>query len=269
MPDKTKEEILQDMLTDLAEHTVFTNVAPGSRVRALFEIIAQRLGEVYTSLERVESRAFVSRAQGAFLDLHAEKFGLVRHLGESDENLRYRITHFHESLPGKREAIRLAALSVPLVKTVHLMPFTHGGGSFSLYVIPHALEQMEETVILVEEAIADLVPEGIRAVVLAPRILEVRLDMVAVFADGVSESARTEARREARRVTKAYIDALDMGKPIVLAQMIHQILSARSELADIQLRRIEIDRRPLLIRNVVPYWDEKFYVRSLADIHVA
>src|SRR5690606_5251563 len=119
-------------------------IASGGRARAIVDLVISKIADLYEDLDRLQKSSFVSTARGVFLDLHGELVGIRRHPGESDQNYLYRITHALDVIGGRREAIRLAALSVPLVRQVEIKPYTHGSGSFSLIVVPHAIEQLEE-----------------------------------------------------------------------------------------------------------------------------
>lgn len=269
MIPKTLEELTNDIIQRLEEHTPFTNVAAGGRARAIADLIIAKLAEFYNDLESVQQSAFVSTAKGVFLDLHGELLGVRRQPGESDQNYLYRITHALDAVGGRREAIRLAALSVPLVRQVEIKPYTHGAGSFSLIVVPHAIEQLDEAVSLVEEAIAPLVSEGIMAVVRGPAIKEVKLKLVLSFKETTVEETRRNLRQQVRRAIKAYVDGLNMGRPMLVAGLIHSAMSVSKEIQNVILMEIHVNGQPLLVRDVAAYWDEKFYVRHIDDIAIA
>lgn len=75
---RTQEEILEIILEELEENTDLTGLSEGSAARNLAEIIAMRLGELYGDSEFNSDMAFLTRAKGIYLDLHAEAFGLTR-----------------------------------------------------------------------------------------------------------------------------------------------------------------------------------------------
>lgn len=266
MIPKSFEELASDVIERLEENTPFTNVAAGGRARAIADLLIAKIADLYQDLDGLQKSAFVSTAKGVFLDLHGELVGVRRQPGESDQNYLYRITHALDAVGGRREAIRLAALSVPLVRQVEIKPYTHGSGSFSLIVVPHAIEQMDEAVSLVEEAIAPVVSEGIRAVVRGPSIKEVKLKLVLSFRETASEEARRNLRQQVKRAIKAYVDGLDMGRPMLVAGLIHAAMSVAKEIQNVILMEMHVDGQPLLVRDVIAYWDEKFYVRHLDDI---
>jgi len=268
MIPKSLDELTADVLERLEKNTPFTNVSAGGRARAIADLVITKIAELYEDLDDLQKAAFVSTAANVFLDLHGELVGIRRQPGESDQNYRYRITHALDTIGGRREAIRLAALSVPLVRQVEIRPYTHGSGSFSLLVVPHAIEQVEESVSLVEEAIAPVVAEGIRAVVRGPLIKEVKLKLVVSFKDTVLEETRRSLRQQVKRAVKAYIDGLDLGRPMLLAGILHAAMGSSKDITNVIVTEIHINGQPLLVRDVAAYWDEKFYVRNLDDITI-
>lgn len=268
MIPKSLEELTSDILERLEEHTPFTNVAAGGRARALADLIIAKIAELYEDLDDLQRSAFVSTARNVFLDLHGELVGVRRLPGESDPNYLYRITHALDAVGGRREAVRLAALSVPLVRQVEIKPYTHGSGSFSLIVVPHAMEQLEEAVSLVEEAVAPVVAEGIRAVVRGPHVKEVKLKLVLSFKETVPDEAKRSLRQQVKRAVKAYIDGLDMGRAMLVAGLIHAAMSVSKDIQNVIIMEMHVGGQPLLVRDVPAFWDEKFYVRHIDDIAI-
>lgn len=75
---KTRSQLLRESLDRLRSSNLLTNLAPGRAAYILSQIHADHLGELYDALEANFSQAFVSSAEGPFLDLIAELFGIFR-----------------------------------------------------------------------------------------------------------------------------------------------------------------------------------------------
>ena len=76
--ERTYEEILSEALTDLSNNTRITNVSPGSTARALLEAYSRHTNEAYQIFDLNLARAFLSGANGRFLDFIGELVGLER-----------------------------------------------------------------------------------------------------------------------------------------------------------------------------------------------
>lgn len=72
------QEILADTIEDLSRNTAITKLSPGGKARAILETVSKRLEEQYRLFDKNLARAFVSTAQGQFLDLIGELVGLSR-----------------------------------------------------------------------------------------------------------------------------------------------------------------------------------------------
>jgi uncharacterized phage protein gp47/JayE len=88
---KTQPDILRNALTKLGNTTPITAVAPGSIARALAEVFARELGDMYAILDFNTSMAFLSSAQGRALDLIGVLYNVTRKtltaVAASDENV--------------------------------------------------------------------------------------------------------------------------------------------------------------------------------------
>jgi len=72
------QKILSDSLGELSNNTNFTRLSAGGKVRALLETQSRRLKEVYDTFDLNLARAYVSAAQGQYLDLIGALLGAAR-----------------------------------------------------------------------------------------------------------------------------------------------------------------------------------------------
>jgi len=71
-------EIVTDTLSDLANNTNVTRITPGGKARAILDAVAKRLEEQYDLFDLNLARAFVSSAQGEYLNLIGTLVGASR-----------------------------------------------------------------------------------------------------------------------------------------------------------------------------------------------
>lgn len=76
--NKTADEVLAEALYKVKNNTTITSVGPGSVARAIIEAITSEIGELYSILDFNTSLYFISTAQGKYLDLMGDLFGLAR-----------------------------------------------------------------------------------------------------------------------------------------------------------------------------------------------
>lgn len=255
LPYKTLAEIEQDVKNRLAADGVITNFSATSRAMAMARALAMVLQEAYELADFAQRNSAVSTAQGGFLDKIGAPLGVQRNPGESDDNYRYRIVHRLETASGvTKEAIRLACLNVRNVRSVVLRPYTHGTGSFTVFVVTHELDQLEQAVKDVQATLDLMVPLGIRARAEAPRIVNVDVE-ARVVTRGSATIAKTAAESAIRRV----ISRLDVGGTLFLSELIEEIRQAVSGVVDATIDAITLNGRPALLQNQVAKFDEKFY----------
>lgn len=255
LPNKPLAEIEQDVRNRLIADGVITNFSPTGRAMAMVRALALVLQDAYKVAEFAQRNSAVSVAQGAFLDKIGAPLGVQRNPGESDDNYRYRIIHRLETASGVTyEAIRLACLSVRNVRTVVIRPYTHGTGSFTVFVVTHQLDQMDQAVQDVQALLDTIVPLGIRGRAEAPRVVTVDMGVRVVTRSNtvIAESAGASA---IRRV----ISRLNVGDTLFLSELIAEARRAIPGVVDVQIESIELNDRPALLQNQVAKFDEKFY----------
>lgn len=76
---KTFSEICDDLFGGLVQKTPFTNLNPSAAIRALLEVIAKVIADLYALVHEVMRQSFVQTASGNWLDLKVREMGIVRH----------------------------------------------------------------------------------------------------------------------------------------------------------------------------------------------
>jgi uncharacterized phage protein gp47/JayE len=78
---KSLTELTADTLNELSRTTNITKLSPGGKARALLDTMNARVAEAYDTFDLNLTRAFVSAAQGEYLDLIGQLLGVTRTSG--------------------------------------------------------------------------------------------------------------------------------------------------------------------------------------------
>lgn len=265
--DKDLDTIMKETLKELAGMGV-NDPPPGNVTRLLLTVMNRQLGEYYKTLKLNHAQAFVSKATGPFLDLIGELLDCQRepHEANEDESYRYRITKQIQIVASaNRTAVRLAALSVDGVQDVMMRRFTHGTGSFSVYVITESMYTPQETLDAVQEAIDEMEAYGVRGEVFRPIIRTVEIKARLVFHKRVADLDRKLAIAQAYDDLLHYVNGRNVGEPIVINEIQNIIHSIHEDIRDVILFDYKIDNRPVLPVNQVCAWNERFVESSRAN----
>jgi len=77
-PTKSLSEIENDLFTEVADKTAFTNFNLGTGIRHLLEILAKVIYDLYGLLATVTNQSWVTTATGKWLDLKVREVGIQR-----------------------------------------------------------------------------------------------------------------------------------------------------------------------------------------------
>lgn len=75
---RSYQQILGDALLELTQNTKVTRISPGSKARSILEAASRNLNQAYNTFDLNFARAFLSGADGKFLDLLGEILGVSR-----------------------------------------------------------------------------------------------------------------------------------------------------------------------------------------------
>lgn len=253
----------------LEEHTPINSTHKGARAKLLLDIINRNVAQYYEDIEQNVLLAFVSRAEGKFLDLIGELVNCKRMPGESRENYRYRITQqVYTAAKVNKTAIELTCLTTDGVSDVYTKPYTHGTGSFTVYVIPENTDNSAQVVRRVKARLEKQKSYGTKVNVETPTLLPVSMRMRLVFGPETKPSIIGTAITDVRNNVKKLIDNLAMGDSLVIAQVIDKAMDDNKHIKDVQFEELVVNDIPRMITNYDPYWDEKLVVDSVSDIEI-
>lgn len=269
--DQLQAEALENL-----QSTPIRDAGPGSIVRLLLACVNSVLADCYNQLKTAHLGSFVSTAEGEFLDLLGDIIHCARRSGESDEEYRYRITsQTLVDAAANRTALRLAALSVDGVRDVLLSEYAGGAGSLALYVVIDDLEQQENILSEVSEAVEEVRGNGIRVEILTPRLIRIGLRLGAVLRGGVPEHERAAVLFTLSEAAADYVNSLYPGKPLLINDLIAKVLdvstygdNGKRDVLEIKPLSLSRDGQEIDIEDQHCRWNERFVEDSIQRIEV-
>lgn len=256
--DKTYEQIMEETLTELTGMGISERDA-GSVARLFLNVINKRLHQYYKSLKLNHVQAFVSTAEGDFLDKIGVLVDCKRRTGEFDEDYRYRMTkQIQVVASANRIAIRLAALAIDGVQDVMMKRYTHGTGSYSVYVISENPITPQELLDSVQAAIDEVQAFGVRGEVYRPIIQTVEMKTRLIFNKRVPDLERKLAIAQAQDTLKMYVNSRGVGQPLVVDEIKKELRGVHNDIEETIIFNYKINHRPVLNVDQECAWNERF-----------
>lgn len=254
---KTLEEIMEETLRELEGMNIDRDA--GSVARLLLAIINKKIAGFYEALDVNMAQAFVSSAKDIFLDRIGQLLNCDRYMGESNDAYRFRITKQIQNVASaNRTAVRLAALSVAGVQEIKMYPFTHGTGSYSVYVITEDPITPQSVLDEVQERIDEVQGYGINGKVFRPVIAGVEMKIRLIFKKGVDDLEKRLAISKSQDEAINYINGLNIGEPLVIDEVYKRIHHTHDEIDEIMIFSFKVNGRPKLVTNQKCAWNERF-----------
>jgi uncharacterized phage protein gp47/JayE len=260
--DKTYEQIMEESLDELEGMQGDRNA--GSVARLLLSIVNKKLAGkdgYYSALKLNHAQAFVSKATDRFLDHIGLLLDCHRRDEEvgDDEAFRYRITKQIQIVASANyTAVRLAALSVEGVQDVMMKRWTHGTGSFSVYVITENPITPQEVLDEVARQIMDSEAYGIRGEVFRPNLITVQAKIRLVFNKTVPELDRKLAIAQAQDRIREYINSRNVGEPLTMTEINKAMTEIHPGIEEVILFDYRLNDRPVLPVDQQGAWNERF-----------
>lgn len=263
--DKDLAQIAEETLTDL-EAAGIDGSTPGDITRILLGVVNKQLDSFYQVLRENHVQAFVSKATESRLELIGQLVQCKRVVGESDDNYRYRICNaVLDAATANETAVRLAALSAEGVQDVMMRPFTHGTGSFSVYVVSEESFTPEEILESVRTKLEAVKGYGIRTEVYRPVVKEVQVSVRVVYDKTVSESERALGLSLITEEIQFFLNGLNVGQILDFGQFEKIARSTVESVKEVHIFNFKIDGRPVFSKDIIPAWNERFVEASVPN----
>jgi uncharacterized phage protein gp47/JayE len=147
--------------------------------------------------------------------------------GAEEENItsyRYRISQ--EILASEKAnyaAITSAALSVPGVADVIIIPWEDGAGRFNLYIKSISFVVSDKTLEDVQIAIEQVQGVGTIGYARKPYEVGIEIDSTLTFKTELNTETKDEIRRSTEIAIIRYLNSLDLGRPLILSQLVNEL----------------------------------------------
>lgn len=160
---------------------------------------------------------------------------------ESDQNLRNRIKNeVKRSSGGTAESVRFTGLTVNGVRDVKVKPAAYGLGSAKVLVVLEDARESEEVMPLVEQAIREVAPVGVRTIITQPDYARANIDVIVrVRQDIDSNLSNIETR--AKNAIIRYLNSLLPDDTLIFTQLNQAILDASNGIVDISFQTLMIN----------------------------
>lgn len=242
-------------------------VSSGRIAKLLLSIMNENVGDFYTKLENVHIQGFLSTAtEDEAINMIGALLNCTRIEGEDNDAYKYRISQQTLSLAKANEtAVRLACLSVEGVEDIVIRPWTHGTGSFSIYVVTDQPIVPEEVMTNVEAQVEEFKAYGIKAKVFNPKLLPVEIKIRILFDKKVAQTERQFVIRDAQQIAKNHINSRSVGESINPHEIRNDILISNDGIADVKVYHMRVKNRPVLVEIQDSKWNERFIEAPVPD----
>lgn len=176
------EDILQRLKDGLSGQV---SALEGTLTGDILQAVAAELARIWSQeMDSVTQRAFVTTAQGSWLDAACGDYGVVRKAGEGDETLRARtLEHIRQQGAGGNAADYAAwAQEVPGVASAFAVELGRGAGTVDVYYFPQQ-DANEEVQQRLQAHLEERRPVGADVAVIPAQPLTVNADAEVVLAE--------------------------------------------------------------------------------------
>ena len=216
---KTKYEAYSSLKSNF-EKLVGQTTQTGSVIDMYNKVIAMECEDMYNLIEENKNPYLFTNTSGSDLDSLGYWVNLSRNIDEDDDHYKYRLKDWMlTSESSNTRAIENSILSPEYSSNIQYVPYTHGAGTGTCYVIPKVYE--EETIAAAlkeaQELLKNVVSPSLYIEYITPVILGVRLEcFIAVSGDAESIKSNITSRIKDYISGIAPDEKLEVGKIIRL-----------------------------------------------------
>lgn len=161
---------------------------------------------------------------------------------ESDEDFRYRISkQVTASEMGNETAVRLAALSVPGVADVSMVPYVRGLGTFAVYIKSLEARVSDELVDAVQDTIDTVQSFGNRGYALKPKEIGIEMILSLTYRESITARDRTSINRDVVGTMYDYINNLDIAEDFIVNEVVQRVMQVDDRIKNVGVANKPID----------------------------
>jgi uncharacterized phage protein gp47/JayE len=196
---------------------------------------------------------------------------------EDDANYRYRLINAVVGAEGANQtAVRLAALNVPGVADIVLLPFSRGLSTFDVIVKSVAANTPASLISAVQSAVNDVIAEGVLATVRAPVLVGTSMIIKLKATEALTDSEQDGIIEGVQRSLTDYVNNLDIGEDLIVNEIVQRTMEVSDKIKDMGIPSKPIDRlyiykpsrledsrvRSELLTNYEPATDERVIIEQ-------
>jgi len=190
---------------------------------------------------------------------------------ETDDDFRLRIVkRAIAAANANRDAVRSAALEVPGVSDVILLPRTYGNGTYTVFVQSTAPVIENGTLSAVQAAVDNIKSFGERGYVSAPEYLGV---MINIDLDLKPNAVESTIINDATEALVDYINNIEIGGTIYITEIIERVKAVSDNVRDMEISQFGYgtynrdtgvleDHVHLRTANQKADWDQKWFTKN-------
>lgn len=161
---------------------------------------------------------------------------------ESDADFRFRISRqVTASEMANETAIRLAALSVPGVADVEIVPYVRGLGTFGVYVKSLDARVADDLVQAVQESIDIVQALGNRGFSLKPKEIGIEMDLTLTMRETVTVNQQSDIARTVVNAVYDYVNNLNIGEDFIVNEVVQRVLEVDERIKNVGVANKPID----------------------------
>lgn len=264
---KSKSEIREELLNNLASKTGVNITEDGSIAVAMVDTLLDEIYSLYYQLDVMKSEAYLSTSNGEYTELIAELVNTSRDGSETDDDLKIRTGNsVFRHAKGNRIAIEEAALSVTGVANVDYRPYGLGTGSFVIYVYPQSGSNTVRILDRVQEVLNGVVAEGIYFEVRQPEEKPIDVAVVLQFDSLISVMEKQTVRGMVKNKIVQYLNNLKKDDVLYINELIQLAMETDTHILDMSIMELKVDGFSKTISNTFPANDARFISGTISVI---
>mgnify|MGYP001253090649 CR=1 FL=1 len=153
---------------------------------------------------------------------------------EADSNFRFRIANQVFSAEAANEtSIRMAALAVPGVADIVMIPFFRGVGTFDMLIKATTPSVPESLLAAVREKLFTIIAQGVSFDVRKPRETGVSMSLNITLKETISSQDELELQTEIQKAIINYIDNLDIGEDLIINEIVQRVMELSGNIRNV------------------------------------
>jgi hypothetical protein len=261
---RTLDEINEKTQERLKEIGLTTS--PSGIANLLLSIVNEEIAVLYSALTASHLNSFLSFAEEDYLDNIGYLLNCTREEGETDDRYRVRISNQVLNMASSNEtSIRESLMMINGIQDVVIKEFTHGTGSFSVYIVTQEEETPEEIIEKATEIINKSKGLGVKFEVYSPKIVPVELRGRLIFKKEASESEKGSIKTNAVNTIKDMIGRMNLGDLFNPMEIKNEIIKLSDLIHSVDIYHFKFNEKVTTLSPQQLKWNERCVPAKIID----